>query len=332
MLTTAEGQARRAGFELEFAGVELTDIVAAVRRVFGGQVRPESRFVYAVRCEGLGDFKIFMDWVLLKDRGYLNYLETLGLVCPRDCAAAEDLIETLAAGLVPYEVVTPPLPLPLTPEEAPGRLGLVEELREALRRSGAQGTTSGLFTAFGLHLNVEAWSLEAHDLLAVLRSFLLLRDYIAERTRVAFSRRLSGYIEPFPAEYAALVLDPAYDPDMKRFMADYLEWNPTRNRGLDMLPILATVDRRAVLSYPVEADKLRARPAYHYRLPNCRVDDPEWRVALEWNYWVLVERLAMDRRGLRELSRLWLEQPVFPLNLVAPEWTAVVKEWLAGRA
>lgn len=39
---------------------------------------------------------------------------------------------------------------------------------------------------------------------------------------------------------------------------------------------------------------VKARPAYHYRLPNCLIDEPDWRLAREWNTWVAVERLAAD--------------------------------------
>ena len=45
---------------------------------------------------------------------------------------------------------------------------------------------------------------------------------------------------------------------------------------------------------------MSARPTFHYRLPNCRVDEPDWRIAHEWNAWVTVEALAADEDALHK--------------------------------
>src|SRR3546814_9457337 len=42
---------------------------------------------------------------------------------------------------------------------------------------------------------------------------------------------------------------------------------------------------------------IKARPTFHYRLPNARLADPQWSIVREWNLWVRVERLAHDRRS-----------------------------------
>ena len=54
-----------------------------------------------------------------------------------------------------------------------------------------------------------------------------------------------------------------------------------------------------------EAEAVSARPAYHYRLPDCRLDDPEWSLAWEWNKWALVEEVSEDHDVLRELEAKW---------------------------
>jgi hypothetical protein len=82
---------------------------------------------------------------------------------------------------------------------------------------------------------------------------------------------------------------------------DYLDASPSRNRELDMLPLFAHLDHdrvRARLPY----EKISARPTFHYRLPDSRVDDPAWTIAADWNRWVEVERLACDPARLVRLA------------------------------
>jgi hypothetical protein len=51
----------------------------------------------------------------------------------------------------------------------------------------------------------------------------------------------------------------------------------------------------------VPGQKIKSRPTFHYRLPNSRVDEPQWGGVVEdWNRWVQVERLAFDQRRLNE--------------------------------
>lgn len=89
-------------------------------------------------------------------------------------------------------------------------------------------------------------------------------------------------------------------------MGDYLAHNPTRNRPLDMLPLLAHLDSRRVLHAAEDKHLVKARPAFHYRLPNCMIDEPAWTLAQEWNRWVAVERLAADPEKLASMSRDYL--------------------------
>ena len=321
---TEQGAQRRVGVEFEFAGLDMQRTIEVVHGVFGGAVQRESRFAQRVAGTAYGDFDVVMDATLLKKRKYLEYLEWLGIDpgAPDDLDEAEELIEDLASTMVPYEVVTPPLPLSALPE--------VEKLREALRVAGAKGTEAGILYAFGLHLNPEAWSLSAATLRDVLRAFMLLREWIAEETGVVLTRKLTKFIDPFPDAYAALLLEPDYAPDLRGLIRDYLEHNPTRNRALDMLPVFALLEPELVNAYPVEKHQIKPRPAFHYRLPNCLVDDAAWRVAREWNHWVRIEELAMDALGLAELSRLYLERAGFPFSLLEDDWPETVRRWLAA--
>jgi len=91
---------------------------------------------------------------------------------------------------------------------------------------------------------------------------------------------------------------PDYQPDLDALIDDFLHFTPTRNRPLDMLPLFAWLDEDKVMQAPVEKDLIKARPALHYRLPNCLIDEPDWSLSVPWNDWIEVERLAADSDAL----------------------------------
>jgi Putative amidoligase enzyme len=219
----------------------------------------------------------------------------------------------VASLVMPYEVVTPPLPI--------GRLVDIDNLVEALRQTGARGTGRSPLYAFGLHLNPQAASLDADYIVDHLKSFMLLAPQLRAEIGVDLSRRLSPFIEPYAEPYVRRVVDPDYRPSLERLIDDYLDANPSRNRELDLLPLFATLDAERVRRHVADA-RVKARPTFHYRLPNSRVDDSGWSVVADWNRWVGVERLAAERHRLDELARRYVEK--------APgAWTERLKEWIA---
>ena len=60
-------------------------------------------------------------------------------------------------------------------------------------------------------------------------------------------------------------------------------------------------------------EKVNSRPTLHYRLPDCRIDEPDWSITTEWNRWMLVEELVCDEQALSEACREALTQPAFKL-------------------
>ena len=96
-----------------------------------------------------------------------------------------------------------------------------------------------------------------------------------------------------------LVLDPQYKPDQDQLIDDYLRENPTRGRALDLLVLFGTLDEERVRR-ALPDEKIKTRPAYHYRLPNSLVGVPSWSVREELRSWALVEHLASDRALLEE--------------------------------
>ena len=94
-----------------------------------------------------------------------------------------------------------------------------------------------------------------------------------------------------------------------------------------MLPVLAHLDERRVIDRVEDPHLVKGRPAFHYRLPNCMVDEPGWTLAREWNTWVAVERLAADPRKLAEMSRDYLAADEQSLRPFFDKWPDVLERY-----
>ena len=294
----ARGEVRKAGFELEYAGLSLEASAVIVRHVFGGRHQAQSPSVQRVTGTRFGTFKLEIDSSVLKDRRYEKVLRAVGL--DPDTLGGASYVERAVAKLfavagVPFEIVTPPIPVT--------DLAPLDELRRLLCRNEAEGTRVLPWYAFGMHVNPEIPSDDPGVLRDHLRAFLLLYPWLRQRVKVNLARSISPYINPFPEAYARLILQPDYPADAGRLIDDYLRYNPTRNRPLDMLPVLCHLDEARVIDRVEDRHLVKARPAFHYRLPNCLVDEPEWTLAREWNTWVAVERLANDPDRLARMAR-----------------------------
>lgn len=321
-----DGTPRRAGFEFEFAGLEPAEAARTVARVLGGEVRAQTPFSLRIEGGRYGAARVEMDAAVLKERRYLDALGVLGVeIEPRLLEGLETALLGLSATLVPCEAVLPPIPL--------AELDVLEEVREALRLRRAKGTRASLAYAFGMHMNVEPPDTSPATLTAYLRAFLLLHDLIREESEVDLTRTISPYIDRFPDEYVRLAVNPSYAPgSVEDLAADYLRHNPTRNRPLDMLPLLAHLAPEAVadrLRGP-EAKLVKARPAFHYRLPNCRIDEAGWTVASEWDHWLEVERLAAAPDAMVRLGREYLDMPDFSGRLFTSSWAERSRRLLRG--
>lgn len=309
-MKTRDGHERRVGFEFEYSGVGLERSAEVVAELSGGRVSRNHRFCYRVTDSRFGDFAIESDSSILAKKKWEKYFRLLGLDPSSEPLAetVEEWVERFSEDVIPYEIVTPPLNL--------SDIEFVERLRERLREEGALGTHARFFSAFGLQFNPEMPDLTVETLLAYQRAFFLLYDRLLATEDVPIARRVLPFIDPFPQEYVALVLDESYRPTLRTFMKDYLEANPTRNRALDWLPLFAYIDRDLTFSYPVEVELVKPRPTLHYRLPSSLIDEPDWNIATEWNKWVEIERLAARPELLRKMSREF-EKLHRPLTLLS---------------
>lgn len=294
--TNDQGDERRVGFEIEYLGLNLSKTARLILEAFGEQDAPDriiKRHKNACRVEtsALGPFTVEVDVELLQKLAESSEQKTGSDALDFE-GAVEELISPLITSFAPNEVVTPPIPL--------SRLGELENLVDLMRDAGAEGTGVSISYAFGLHINPEAPSLKADSIRAHIQAFLLLYEWLQEEMRMNFSRRLTSFAGAFPKRYTRLVLSPYYTPDLSRLIDDYLEFNPTRNRALDLLPLFSVLDERRVQAVTTDS-LIKKRPTYHLRMPDCRIDDPSWQPTVEWNRWVMVEKLADDEDLLHRM-------------------------------
>lgn len=309
-----DGAPRRVGVEIEFAGIDARRAAALAQGLFGGEIRQEAPHVFEVSGTSLdGDVAIELDIAAAHPDRRVP-LQDLGEGVASKVRAA---IVAVGQLVMPFEVGLPPLPVE--------RLGEVDRLVAALREAGAEGTGGGLLHAFGLHLNPEAAALDAGYLADHLRAFAFAAPWLRTEIDVDLVRAASPFIRPYPDDYVRKIADPAYRPSLDRLIDDYLDANPTRDRELDMLPILAHLDPERVRAR-ARGEKVKPRPAFHYRLPDSRVDEPGWCVVADWNRWVMVERLAADPERLAGLGQAYLDRG----DHRAEAWVAEVRRRVEG--
>lgn len=286
-----DDEARSLGVEIEFSDLEPNKTAQIVQEMFGGKINWLTPFEIEVDDTQFGCFKIELDSSQVQAAGKKSDIE--GDLAEQEILSSDNSLElaymkalnSVANTVVPWEVVTPPLRL----RDLPNLYSLVKRLRDA----GAKGTRDAVYYSFGVHLNPEATQLTPEAIVKHLRSFFCMYEWVISIEKPDIARRLSPYINHFPEAYILKVLDPNYQPSLDQLIIDYIEHNPTRNRDLDMLPMFAFLNPK-IIDEHFDDERINARPTYHYRLPNCDIDNPEWNVDLAVEMWMLIEELAVD--------------------------------------
>lgn len=292
--TTLEGKARQVGVEIELAGLGCAEAAEVVLRRLGGTVSERDPYRFELESPDLGIFVVELDTQYAHPRKDTPPKQEgkpgsdgLGRALEQGFRAA---VGEVTSVYMPVEVVCPPLSI----EQLP----VLDEFVNDLREAGAQGTKDSIAYAFGLQLNVEPPALDAGTILAYLRAFLVSVDVLRREMGIDLTRRVLPFIQPHDKAYVRKVLNPRYRPEMPTLIADYVLYNPTRNRDLDLLPLFFWLDPERVRA-SIDDPRLKGRPTLHYRLPDSHIEAPEWGVVLEWNRWAkTVERLAEDRGRL----------------------------------
>lgn len=324
VIRTHRGALRRVGVELEFVGIALRDAAEAVVDVFGGTLNKCSDYEVSVTDSCYGSFLAEYDSKYLKQVQKENSFETDGVVSrffsgrsellfsvENDEQVEPGIIEKLLRSLASLELVSPPVQIT--------ELYRLNVLIEGLRSRGAKGTRNQPLRALGLHFNPEVVSQSVQDILPVLKAFLCLYDRLVVLESVDVIRKIYPYIQPFPTDYVKLVVNPRYNPPLDIIIWDYLEFNPTRNRPLDLLPLFMTIAPELV-QRKIDASLVSSRPTFHYRLPNSEVDDGNWSLTESWNNWVMVEKLAYDAPLLDRLCRAYSDHLDRAQQLSSSAW------------
>jgi hypothetical protein len=284
--TGASGVVRRVGIEVEFMGPSARVAAGFIARALGGSVEVEDPHAFSILGTRLGDMRIETDLRHVHPHRHPN----LGLRLDGRTAAWLGMV---VSPFVPRELVTAPLPIDRLPE--------LNALVDILRAAGAHGRGAVLLDSLGLHFNVDPPRLDAVTIVAFLKAFLIVSERLRQDTARG-SRRLARALPPdYPQDYVRQVLAPDYWPDLPDLIADYLAANPSRDRALDLLPLLAYLDDERVRS-ALPHEKIGARPAFHYRLPQVHLSDPDWSIMPDWHRWLSVERLTSDPERLRTIG------------------------------
>lgn len=292
-----------------------------VKELYGGTISRISTYEYHINDAAFGTFKLELDAQLLREKKYEKTLRSIGIDLStfKNIESIEDKLKNLASSVVPFEIITPPVLLSDMPE--------LQQLVDELRRWKAKGTGSSVLYAFGLHLNPEIPDDSALSLLNHLRAYVMLDPWIRKNSKIDISRRLTPYINEYKEDYLQLILSTAYKPTLEELIRDYFRYDNSRNRPLDMLPVFMYLDPETTQIY-LEETLTSARPTYHYRLPNCSIEDPKWSLADEWNRWVLVEQLADDTRTLNQYSRTYQKLKKETLVGFEAKWIELMDRWV----
>ncbi|MGM0598145.1 MAG: amidoligase family protein [Myxococcota bacterium] len=313
-----QNKKRKFGFEIEYTDLEITKSAAIIQKTLGGKVKKQSDLIYSINTD-LGEFEVTLDVNLLQDLSRQAEQKKQEKLINLE-KETKDLLTPIVDSFMPYEIVAPPLEF----EDFPKLTKIVDKLRKA----GAKGTKAGLIYAFGIHINAELPSLEVNSILSYLQSFLLLDEWLEEEMEIDFSRKLTPFIKPFSQKYKNLVLNPEYKPQRTQFINDYLEFNPTRNRPLDLLPVFAFINKDKI-DDEIDSNLVQARPTYHFRMANCRIDEAEWNLQVEWNSWIVVEYLAHNNqlraRMLKDYAASETNKSIFSQNT----WLDKTKDYVS---
>ncbi|MXQ08106.1 hypothetical protein GQ651_09655 [Alphaproteobacteria bacterium GH1-50] len=275
----ADGKRRLIGIEIEFAGLSASDAAAILARATGGRAFQTDD---GWRCET----PLFGTCDLSLDTAWRGTLATLGGTGVLD----------LAQSVVPVELVTEPFD--------PKHLPAFDAALEALRDAGAAGSRGSLMHCLGVHLNVDAASLNAPHIAAVARAYALLEPLLRADMGLDGPSQALPFVDPYPEELTdALTMDLGGGLAV---LADlYLRHTRSQHHGLDLLPLLAHALPDKVRDAVGYDENIAPRPAWHYRLPESRIDEPGGSISREWHYWCMVEAVAKNPACLSALCRAW---------------------------
>ncbi|HET9843902.1 MAG TPA: amidoligase family protein, partial [Gammaproteobacteria bacterium] len=178
---------RRVGFEIEYIGIPIRESANLIHKLYGGKIVEKNENLIIVETPW-GPFQLEVDVYLL---------EKLAAASKKNIeekkidvqGAAQYILSNLLTAFMPNEIVCPPI--------FAQDIEKLEPLIGNLREHGAKGTSASFAYAFGLHINVEPYSLETSMLLQYLRAFVLLYDYLKETMHIDITRAITLFAKPY---------------------------------------------------------------------------------------------------------------------------------------
>jgi len=320
-LLNPQGKERKVGYEFEFTGISMELASEIIQSIYGGKIQQESTYAYSINHTSFGSFRLELDAQLLRDKKYEEIFEKIGIDISsfKKRESLEDSLKGMASSVVPFEIITPPIQL--------SKMNELNKLVDELRAHKAKGTGSSFIYAFGLHLNPEIPDSTVESVLNHLRAYILLAHWIRKDSKINISRQVTPYINEYEEDYIIHILNPDYKPDLKQLIEDYFTFDNSRNRPLDMLPLFMFLNKELTSSL-ISDSITSSRPTYHYRLPNCSLEDVSWSLSQEWNRWVLVEELASNEKLLNQYSRAYLKMKRETLIRFDNKWIKLMDRWV----
>ncbi len=290
----AESSKQRIGFEIEYIGVDLETTAQIISELFKGETQGVNTKAIKVKTY-LGHFKVEKDAQLLQNLAEKSKINRENTALDLE-GYAEDFLSTLLKNFVPNEIVCPPIVV--------NDIHQLNPLIEQLRNSGAKGTSHSLAYAFGLHINPEVSSFDPNYILSHIRAFIGLYPWIKHEMNIDITRTVSQYIQPYPALYALKVMNKDYAPSLTTLMEDYVKYVPDRNFALDLYPLFKHIRKNEDCEY-FNNLLIKARPTFHFRMPNCKIDQANWSLETEYHYWKTIETIAMSNSKLDQIIALY---------------------------
>lgn len=278
--TTETGSLRRIGVEVEFSGLCEIRATRILREKFGGALDEDDPHLLTLKGTAIGDLQVELDTALGK----------------QDAGIGGAGLKDLLRGVVPVEIITEPLVL--------ADVARFDTVMQDLRAAGASGSRDGVFLGFGVHLNVEVVAPAAPHTLRTIRAFALLDPVLRARSGIDMTRRVLPFVKAWPRALVDLLVEEK--PERLEDLIDLMDPHVrTRNHALDLLPLLKhAAPRLFEASFPDERSTT-ARPAFHFRLPDSRINESGWSLQEPWEMWRMVETVAASEQ-LEALEAAWL--------------------------
>lgn len=278
--TTVDGLDRLCGIEIEFAGPTELETGNLIAKKFGGTVKDGGDHSVTVCDTRFGDIEVELD-ITLRKRHDLPFLNE-GLDAMR--------------GLIPVEVVTPPL--------SRAQLEDFNTICTGLRRIGAMGSRSGVLLGFGVHVNPEVVAPDHRFTLDTIAAYAMLEPWLRDKEQVDTTRRVMPFIGAWPKGLISDLAHTEFDmlADLMRMAANHIE---SRNLSLDLLPLFKHAEPDLFADLFDIHDKTSARPTFHFRLPDSRIDETDWSLRQPWQLWRQVEQVAANDTLLAALKDAW---------------------------